>query len=159
MAGKSKDLERRLARAKFLSTEKISFKELAKEFGVLPHTIGEWAREENWKALKAAKIVSKDSSVSNAYFLLDNLMQKAVDLAAKGEDTAKVTNEIAQINKTIEALTGEIPLDTIINVLEQFLEAVPHGHKTKDFKTDRELMAIYQTDFLFKKAKEMSITN
>lgn len=158
MANRKLDDIRALARADYLNSDSITQAALAKKYGVSRPTIANWADKENWRGLKAAKIVSMSKSVNNAYKLLDSLMQKAVDMAEKGEETAKVVNEISQINKTIEGLTGELPLDTIINVVDEFLDFIPHGQKTKDFRSDRELVAKYQSEFLIARAKKMSIT-
>jgi transposase len=141
----TKDREKALAQDLFILTDKTQ-KEIASAVGVSEKTMSNWVEAGNWGTLRAGRLSTNSTVVSNLKEVLKQRSEQMLDEIRTG-GTTKFGDELSKISKVIEQLEGEMGIGTYIQVLQEFMGFV--GNKDHKF---RGQLAEYQAKFLNQKA-------
>lgn len=113
-----KTKEHELAQTLYV-TNGWSAKEIAAKLDVRENTVGKWAKDGNWKILKASITSTPATAIAN---LFQNIIE--IQDEAKEEErslTSTETNMIAKISKSIELMNPKKNIGVYITTLEEFL--------------------------------------
>lgn len=124
----------------------MNFKEIAAMLKVRENTIGGWAKEDNWKALRSAKLFSKAKLAQNYTELMVAYSEITLELLGRRKEIMELPEEmrdkkeLLQINKEIVAIAdaqsksknqyekterhNKTDLITYLNVMDQIFRAL-----------------------------------
>lgn len=129
----SKPQQRKAARVMFVD-QGLNRKAIAERLKVREKTIGDWAREGNWEALRTQRVTSKDSAIANLQQLISSLTQQRLDMQsdplADPAEKARLTDEISKHSKALSELRqeGEITLSARIVVMQWVFTELERAH-------------------------------
>jgi len=133
-------------------------KEIAEDLGVSEKTIGAWVKKGKWKALRDAKINSRENQAENLKSLISEYTDKAIEvmnkiklIEAKGKsmdatekdelidlkkESTRISQEVAMYNKTLTQFqTAKLPLGTYLEVMEDLFKELQAYDKDLYMKT------------------------
>lgn len=151
-----KDAERAKARRMFVELG-ITQKEIAEILDVRENTVGEWAKAENWRAARTARMTTNETVLENGKMAIANLSDIMLDLqrqraeAVSKNDKSLIAICDGSILSTADAIakTGgtvnrfeknnAITLVTYLNVMDTIFKALQTEdpklyHATLDFQ-------------------------
>lgn len=96
----------------------MTFKAIAEKLTVTEKTIGSWAKQGQWKELRAAHTITKDKIVKNLYLNILEIQEKAQE--EERILSSKESDQIVKLSQTIENLDKRIALSVIIQVFQDF---------------------------------------
>lgn len=146
MANK-KSRERELAAQLFINTD-ISQKEIAQRLSISEKTISAWAAEDNWDNLKMSHESTNAKTLTDMRLILQKLVEKKKSKIEDDSFSKNDSDAILELAKSIDILEGEIPLRMRVQILEEFMDFIPHD----EMKLKTEL-ADYQTKYLLHKSR------
>lgn len=142
----SKTKERKLAFNLAVYTD-IDYKDIAEQLGVSAKTITEWAKADKYEEFKLARQTTDTALISD----LKEMMKKQVEDYKKKQEDGKFTKNDAdallELARTIDTMEGGVPLRVYVQVMEEFMDFIPHDEKLK------KSLADFQMKFLMQKAK------
>jgi transposase len=121
----AKTSEQELAKTLFLETNK-TYKEIAAIVGVGEKTVGTWAKDDEWVALKESLQVRPEKIIQNLFKELqeyDDYM-KALTLAERIAIAPKVNDARAKCVKVITLLQREVGLTQIVTVCTRLIDKI-----------------------------------
>lgn len=153
----AKHREREVAKKYFVEFFKTQ-KEIAEDLGISEKTVGKWAMDDNWRALRDARINSTQNQSANLKSLISELTEKAIEvlekiklIEAKGntalptekdelidlkKESTRISQEVAMYNKTLTQFqTAKLPLGTYIEVMEDLFKELQVFDKDLYMKT------------------------
>jgi uncharacterized protein YjcR len=143
----AKSKEKELAAQLFIYTD-MSQKDIACKINVTEASVSKWAKEEKWDELKLAKSTTNASTIAGLRILLQKQVERNKEKMETGEFAKADADTMLELARTIDSLEGTIPLRTYIQVMEEFMDSIPHD-KAK-FKTE---VAELQMKFLLNRSR------
>lgn len=144
---KSKDLEKSLA--KILYVEKgLTLSAIAEQVGVLPKTVGVWAKEGEWDKLRAGYLGTPTMTVA----ALLNSINAIAEAAAKDSRAinAKEADTIAKLTASIKSIKKELNVAIYVEIFMEFGTWL-FGLSPDDAKRFND----YQKQFISEKARSI----
>ncbi len=136
-----------LAQEIFLHSN-INQKELAEKVGVSERTIGKWVNEGNWKNLRTAKNVSRQSLLQKAYANLEKMNTLIEEHG--GVPPKQLTDAKSVFVREVQALDKQDSLSHAVSVMEGFM-----GFLFKRNPKMAKEVAQYQLEFIETRAHEI----
>lgn len=110
-------------------------KELAERVGVSKVTINKWVNEENWEALRASVIITKENELKRLYMQITEL-NDAIMQRPSGERFAssKEADILVKLTAAVRELETDTSVADTIEVLSNFVNYIREDdyHKAKD---------------------------
>lgn len=146
MKGKEK---KKIAKTLFVQVG-LSQSEITKRLKVSKQEISRWVINDNWKVLRAARLITSEQIVQRTYTQIG----KIYDISEEEERvlTAAESDQIAKLMAGIRSLDRGADLTTYIQAFEEFINFMR--------KQDPELaqqIGDHQMEFLTAKAAELSM--
>jgi transcriptional regulator with XRE-family HTH domain len=100
-------------------------KELAERTGVSKTTINKWVNEENWEALRASVIITKENELKRMYMQITEL-NDAIMSREKGErfSTSKEADVLVKLTAAVRQLESDTSVADTIEVMKNFINFV-----------------------------------
>jgi transposase len=146
MANKKSE-EKKLAFELFMCTS-LSQKQIADNVGVAEKTLSSWANNEEWDKLKMAKYSTDHEILLGLQELLKLQVLDNIEKKKAGTFTKNDADCLVEITKTIDTLQNGISLRIYVQVLEEFMNAIPVKQTAL-----RTSLAEFQMTFLTSKNK------
>lgn len=127
--------------------------EIAEELGLTEKTVGNWAREGNWKELRNARINNSNNRAETVKKVIAGLSESALELQQKIKDAEEVgdmplalclkkestaiAQQVGMYQKALEKLEKnfKVSLSTYLEVMDDIFEALQTYEKELYIKT------------------------
>lgn len=125
----------------------ISQKEVAEKVGVSEQTVSKWVNQGNWRVLRTAKNVSRQSLLQKAYANLEK-MNDLID-EHQGVPPKQLTDAKSVFVREVQALDKQDSLSHAVSIMEGFMAFMFR----RDPKLAKEISQ-YQLEFIETRAHE-----
>lgn len=122
----------------------LTQKEIAHLVKVTPHTVGNWARKDNWKEKKGARLITKDKVLSNTYKDMATIHETA-ESEGRPLSNAEV-DRLAKLAKQAKMFSDSIGLPQRYGVMAEFLEFLEAEKQSKRITYEQAQFAADLTD-------------
>ena len=128
--------QRRVARTLFVE-EGRNRKEIALKLKVREKTVGDWASEGNWDALRSERLLSSDSAITTLKQLVSELAALRLEMNRNpnygAEEKRGITDELSKASKALSEAKGEgdLTLGVRLKVMEWVFSEMRKSNRTQ----------------------------